>query len=139
MDKRTLLKDVGVTVATRIGRPLRSFERRALGFVIDQTGYGGAPADFLSSKCSVGSTDTSRDVAIKLQDTVFQACKAEYSRRLAQAEIAQDTEEVARLATLNKMLDEDRVNVLSLRDKPDVEISFYGVPGYWIPKWVPAM
>jgi hypothetical protein len=142
MENKKLLEGVVSQVENRIGRPSGSREKRALGFLIGQSRFGQRDNDssesFLSSVCAVEDTDSSRNVAIKILKTVITSVVSEYKSRLDSA--AGNAEEEGRLESINTAFIGPLGDRLQrVQENPAEEVHFSGVPGYWIPQWVPVM
>lgn len=143
MREKQLLHDITSQVSNRIDRKPGPFEVRALGFLIAHHSYEGTAENFLTTVCGVdkeGTEDSSRDVDVKILGAVSDAVGKEYESRLAK-EGRSERDEYA-LGLLARF---HRASVVPLKerlqrvnDNPSEEVHFSGVPGEWIPQWVPA-
>jgi len=145
MGKKKLLTAVSTHVQGRIGREPRVFEKSALGFLIEQHRFhermqqDQTAETFLSSVCGVNGNDSQREVSIKILKAVCEAVDTEYQTRFSSAKDRSDAKETSDLEALNRVFVkklEERLTRVTQTDNAE-EVHFSGVPGPWIPAWVP--
>jgi hypothetical protein len=142
MTEKHLLQSINSYVSKRIGRSLTRLENRAIGFLMGQNNYGEKPEqtseNFLSSVCGVKENDSTRDVSIKILEAVCVALHTEYTKRLNDTNQEKEKKflEALEVAALNPL--QERLERVQQQGSTE-EVHFSGVPGYWIPEWVPVM
>lgn len=145
MEKKQLLQGIITRVDKKIERKSGPYERRALGFLMEQHHFGEqsdqGSESFLSTICGVEDAESGRQVTIKILKAVCETANSEYRRRLSLAESSSDANETDFLRSVKStFLDSLDKRLNRVQDPDNIEaVIFSGVPGNWIPNWVPNM